>query len=137
VEIISVGHVKPFNRIPQLTVFFVMACGDTKGPLVRAPAAARARGWVLCARRNYRPSSFRWKKKRVHYSIDSCPPSNVYLVCPEPLRTRCFRQGSDRAHAEAKESSLCNHDSVVDTEPFICRENASTSFSGHDTHHVL
>ena len=83
-------------------------------------------------------STFRAEKwETIHCPTGSRPPADVDLICPESLRARCLRQRCDCTHAVAEQPSLCDHDSVVNTEPFVCRKDIPASFCGHDTHHFL
>jgi hypothetical protein len=61
----------------------------------------------------------------------------VDFVGTIPLCASGFSQRRSLAHAKSKETCLCNHDSVIDAEPFIRRKNSAASFLCHDTHHLL
>jgi len=61
----------------------------------------------------------------------------MHFIRPESLRASTLFHWSLKAHPETQKAGLCDHNAVVDAEPFVSSEHPSASLLGHNGHHLL
>lgn len=64
-------------------------------------------------------------------------PFHVNFICSKSLRTSTVLQRSTESCLKCQQTSMSDHDAIVDTEAFVSRIHASTPFLGHLSHHLL
>lgn len=78
---------------------------------------------------------------RVQINSDRRPAGRTYgdvrRIRSEALCDGALLEAGVDSHAVAQETSVCDHDAVVDAKPFVGGKYAATPLAGHDAHHVL
>jgi len=69
--------------------------------------------------------------------IDLIPPFHKYLVCPKSLRACALFKRRPKARLVRQQTSMGNHDTIVDAEALIGRVDTAAPVPGHQAHHLL
>ena len=82
-------------------------------------------------------SSLNTYRSSTEIELSIVSPSNVNLIRAKSLCASAVVQLRFKSSPVCKQSSMSNHDPVIDAKPFVSRIDTPSSFHRHQPHHLL